>query len=150
MNGLRKNTILLVEDSAVIAATEIMFLEQFGYSVISADSGEKAVEIVKQTPGFDLILMDINLGEGLDGTATAEIILKDHDVPIVFLSRYIDKEEAKKMEKIFAYGCITGDPGGAILDASIKMALKLFEANQKIRSLNSALELTIEALKKNQ
>ena len=63
-------TILLVEDDPMTAAMEAMYLEDAGYSVITAGSGSKAVEL-----GFamhiDLVLMDIDLGTGMDGTEAA-------------------------------------------------------------------------------
>ena len=61
-----------------------MTLERFGYHVLTALSGKEAVATVAQAPAIDLILMDIDLGCGIDGTETARIILQNHDIPIVF------------------------------------------------------------------
>ncbi len=121
-------TILLVEDEVIIALSEKAALEEYGYNVITANTGEKALKVFK-----DLILMDINLGERIDGTETAEIILKTHDVPIVFLSNHTEPEVVEKTEKITSYGYIVKNSGITILDASIKMAFKLFEANKIIQ-----------------
>ena len=63
-------TILLVEDEIIIAMMEIKQLEKEGYLVIHAANGEEAIDIVSKTP-IDLILMDIDLGKGMDGTETA-------------------------------------------------------------------------------
>lgn len=49
-------TILLVEDEVIIALSEKAALEEYGYNVITANTGEKALKVFK-----DLILMDINL-----------------------------------------------------------------------------------------
>ena len=69
----RKNkTILLVEDEALIAMDEARMLEGYGYAVIIAYSGEEAVAAAKSNPAIDLILMDIDLGPGMDGTGAAE------------------------------------------------------------------------------
>ena len=69
-------TILLVEDEAVIALAEEMALTRLGYNVETAISGETAVEMVKSRPEIDLVLMDVDLGRGTDGTEAAELILK--------------------------------------------------------------------------
>jgi len=77
-----QKTILLVEDEALLAMAEQKALERYGYTMQTVSTGEKAMEFVQSSPGIDLILMDINLGEVIDGTEAAEIILKGHDVPL--------------------------------------------------------------------
>jgi CheY-like chemotaxis protein len=88
--------ILLVEDEAILAMTEKMQLEKYGYSVRTVTTGEKAVDTVETSSDIDLILMDINLGTGIDGTVAAERILKNHDIPIVFLSSHTEPEIVEK------------------------------------------------------
>ncbi len=141
MNTSRKN-ILLVEDEAVIAMVLLRQLRKEGYNVIHVYCGEEALDVVKTAqPSIDLILMDINLGDGLDGTETAQIILKDYDLPIVFLSSHTDPEVVAKTEKITSFGYVTKDSGITVLDASIKMAFKLHAANQTIKHTNESLML---------
>jgi PAS domain S-box-containing protein len=140
-----KKTILLVEDQCLIALAEKNGLEKYGYSVVIADCGEKAVELVAGNAALDLILMDINLGEGMDGTEAAETILRDHDIPIVFLSSHTETEIVEKTEKITSYGYVVKNSGLTILDASIKMAFKLFDAYGKTKTINNKLEATLNA-----
>jgi CheY-like chemotaxis protein len=132
MNGENRKTILLVEDEVLIAMTEEMTLGECGYSIIIAYSGDEAVKTVEKTPKIDLILMDINLGDGIDGTEAAKIILKNRKIPIVFLSSHTEPEVVEKTEMITSYGYVVKHSGITVLDASIKMAFKLFDANQKI------------------
>jgi PAS domain S-box-containing protein len=94
-------------------------------------TGEDAVEIVETTPGIDLILMDINLGSGIDGTEAAEIILRKHDLPLIFLSSHTEREVVEKTEEITSYGYIVKTSGETVLIASIKMAFRLRESHQK-------------------
>ena len=140
MNDENKKTILLVEDEAVLALTGKMLLEQYGYNILTADSGEKAVESVNKTPGIDLILMDINLGSGIDGTQAAEIILKSRDIPLVFLSSHTEPEVVDKTEKITSYGYVVKNSGITVLDASIKMAFKLYNAHTKLQNKMDELQ----------
>ncbi len=119
-------TLLLVEDEKIIAIVERAELERCGYQIIHVTSGEEAIKAVNQYSGrIDLILMDIDLGAGIDGTEAAEIILKDIDIPIVFLSSHTEPEVVEKTEKISSYGYVVKNSGIVILDASIKMAFKL-------------------------
>ncbi len=117
-----QKSLLLVEDEAIIAMTEKAALEKYGYIVKTVTTGEKAVEAVKTSTGIDLILMDINLGDGIDGTEAAELILEDHDIPIVFVSSHSEREIVEKTEKITSYGYVVKNSSITVLDASIKMA----------------------------
>jgi len=105
-----KKTLLLVEDEAIIAMTEKFALEKYGYDVVHVNTGEKAIELMGTAPDIDLILMDIDLGEGLDGTQTAEMILEQQDIPIVFVSSHSEREIVEKTEKITSYGYVLTDP----------------------------------------
>ncbi len=129
-NDYKKKSILLVEDDAIIAIMEKRQLEKEGYRVIHTLSGEEAIDLlnVKMEP-VDLILMDIDLGPGMDGTETAVKILKKHDIPVLFLSSHTEKEIVNKTENITSYGYVVKNSGITVLDASIKMAFKLFNAN---------------------
>jgi len=128
MDILGEKTILLVEDEILIASMEKRQLEQEGYRVLHVTSGEKAIETVRGAKeAVDIILMDINLGPGMDGTEAAEEILRTHDLPLVFLSSHTEREVVRKTEEITNYGYIVKNSGITILDASIRMAFKYEE-----------------------
>lgn len=125
-----QRTILLVEDETIIALHKSEILEDNGYAVLTVCSGEKAIQTV-EVQDIDLILMDIELGRGkMDGTEAAGIILREHDIPIVFLSSRTEPEIVKKTESITSYGFIDKKSKDSILLTSIKMAFRLFEARQ--------------------
>ena len=130
-NGLYR-TILLVEDEAIIALSQKVSLNSYNYNVIIANSGENAIETIEQTLDIDLILMNIDLGKGIDGPEAARIILNKRDIPIVFLSSHTEPEVVEKTEKITSYGYVVKNSGITVLDASIKMAFKLFDAHTDI------------------
>jgi CheY-like chemotaxis protein len=132
MDERHTKQILLVEDEALIAMTKKLALEKYGYSVLTVGTGERAVEILGRSPGIDLILMDIDLGKGMDGTRAAELILQEHDLPVVFLSSHTEPEVVEKTEKITSYGYVVKSSTITVLDASIKMAFKLFDANRRL------------------
>jgi len=123
--------ILLVEDEYLIAMVEKNALKNYGYEVTHIPSGEKAIEVVK-TEVFDLILMDINLENELDGIETAQIILDDLDIPIIFVSSHTEKEVVERTERVTSYGYVVKSSTITVLDASIKMAMKLFKAKKEV------------------
>lgn len=171
MNENKKKTLLLVEDEIIVAMMQKMFLEKYGYKVMTTQTGEKAVEILqndaavelaivpdsKKEPlekigyeviltntaenavelflkndAIDLVLMDIDLGPGMDGTQAAEIILNHRKIPILFLSSHTEPEIVERTEKITSFGYVVKNSSITVLDASIKMAFKLFDAYTKL------------------
>ncbi len=144
MTSNHNKTILLVEDEVLIALVKQKELEKYGYNVLTINTGEKAVTISKENVDIDLILMDIDLGRGIDGTEAAEFILKERDIPVVFLSSHTEPEVVEKTEKITSYGYIVKSSGITVLDASIKMAFKLFEAKTKEKAKEDERQLEYE------
>jgi PAS domain S-box-containing protein len=139
MTDKRQKTILLVEDEALIAEAEKMTLEKYGYTVLTAYTGERAIVTINSTSEIDLILMDIDLGRGIDGTVAAKTILETHDIPLVFLSSHTEPEVVEKTEGISSYGYIVKNSGETILIASIKMAFRLFDARRSEKKKEEAI-----------
>jgi PAS domain S-box-containing protein len=150
MSAENQKTILLVDDDMIIAMTIKMTLEKYGYKVMIANTAEEAIATVEKTSGIDLILMDINLGAGIDGTEAAAIILRDHDIPVVFLSSHTEPDIVAKTEKITSYGYVVKNSGDTVLQASIKMAFKLFEAKINEKEKESQREAALEALRESE
>ena len=124
-------TILLVEDDVITATAESIVLNNSGYNTITAQSGEQAIMLMDNGTLIDLILMDISLGKGIDGTKAAETIQSRHDIPIVFISSYTGSEVVDKTDGINSYGYIVKNSGSSVLSASVRMALHLFSSRQK-------------------
>lgn len=131
MRTENKNTILIVEDDFIIAMDEKIALEEYGYDVLTAKSGEAAIEIMRGNHPVDLILMDIDLGTGMDGIATAETILKFREIPIAFLSSHTALEIAEKTAKISLYGYIVKNSGIKGINALIKRVLSSPDAERE-------------------
>ncbi|WCL49751.1 sensor histidine kinase [Leptospira sp. GIMC2001] len=125
--------ILLVEDDAIIAISEKRILERNGFNLSHALSGEACLDLLSKDSNFDLILMDIDLGTGLDGTDTAKKLLEKFDIPIIFLSNHTEPDIVKKTESITSYGYIVKNTGETVLIASIKMAFRLKKSNEHFR-----------------
>jgi len=133
-------TILLVEDQAVMALMETKKLEEYGYQVIHCSTGEEALEEVRSNTNIQVILMDVDLGVGMDGIETAQIILQEKDIPLLFLSGYTNRAIVERTEKVTSYGYIVKNSGITVIDASIKMALRLFKERQQVNWQRRVLE----------
>jgi PAS domain S-box-containing protein len=126
-------TILLVENDHDVCLTEAQILRNHGYDVITAQTGEKAIETVRKTACINLILMDIDLGTGMDGAETARQILSARTVPIVFLISQTEPERINRVRGITHYGYVMKNADEAILRSSIEMACELFNSHEKTR-----------------
>jgi len=133
MNESGKKKILLVEDSMITALAEAGMLTKNGYEVITTPDGESAVELAINDLTIDLILMDIDLGRGIDGPTAADLIVKKRDIPIVFLTSHSEREIVEKVKTITRYGFVVKTSGDFVILSSVEMAFELFEAHIKTK-----------------
>lgn len=94
-----RGSILLVEDEDGVRGIAAQLLQSFGYSVIEASDGEKALEIIKEHAGsIDLLISDVVM-PGMDGPA----LLKEArpwltNTRVMFISGYAERDLAKTLE----------------------------------------------------
>ncbi len=129
---IRPKTILLVEDETDVSKVISKTLVKNGYNVITEKSGESAVDTAIENDSINLILMDIELGSGIEGTEAARRILARIEVPIVFHTSHPGRDIVEKVKGIKHYGYVIKTSENFVLLSSIEMALELFEANKKI------------------
>jgi len=141
-----KKTLLLVEDEALIAIAQKRSLEKQDYSVVTANTGAKAVELFRNNPSIDLVLMDIDLGIGMDGTQAAREMLAVRPVPVVFLSSHSEPAVVDKTDLITSYGYVVKNSGSTVLEASIRMAFRLFEATAELAKEKENLNITLNSI----
>jgi len=141
-----KKLILLVEDEPALAQTQALTLEAYGFAVLASTSGEEALETVRRRAEIDLVLMDINLGPGMDGTRAAERILAERELPLIFVSSHTAREIVAKTEGITSYGYIVKNSGETVFIASIKMAFRLHESRRKESESSARYRALVETL----
>jgi PAS domain S-box-containing protein len=146
MPGKERKTILLVDDEAIVALAEAGMLEKHGFIVLTAVTGEEAVRKVRDGEKIDLVLMDIDLGRGMDGTEAARIIVRERGLPVLFLSSHTEREIVEKTENITSYGYVVKNSGETVLLASIKMAFRLHDANLRLRHTTEEIKASNEEL----
>jgi len=77
-------TILVVDDEPAVLKVLVTRLELSGYTVVSAQDGEQALDVFhKESP--DLVVLDVMLPK-LDGFAVCRRLRAESIVPIIFLS----------------------------------------------------------------
>ena len=72
MHHAEPPVVLVVEDDGLISHMTATCLRDAGYLVLELASGDAAVSLLRQGGHFDILLTDINLGQGLNGWDVAE------------------------------------------------------------------------------
>lgn len=86
-------TILLVEDAALVRTLARQVLETAGYRVLEAASAEAALKLCETINGtrIDLVLTDVVM-PGMSGNDMSKILLaKRPDMPVLYMSGYTDE-----------------------------------------------------------
>lgn len=131
---------MIVEDEAILAMVTSRTLKSFGFDVITANNGELAIEIALNNANIDLVLMDIDLGPGIDGSEAARRILTKRHMPIIFLTSHSEEEYVNKVKKITRYGYVIKGSNNFVLRESIQMAFELFDKHEESLRSEQALK----------
>jgi PAS domain S-box-containing protein len=132
--------ILLVEDERVVALATEQLLRHHGYDPVHVSTGEEAIAALSRDPAISLVLMDIDLGAGIDGTEAARRILRARDLPIVFLTAHGEREMVERVKDVTRYGYVLKTAGEFVLLETIGMALELFSTYTERRRIARTVE----------
>ena len=95
--------ILVVDDEENIRKSLKMILEYEGYSFLEAEDGEEALDVVEETVGLDLVLLDIKL-PGRDGLEVlAEMKKRPYSPEVIMISGHGTIKTAVEATKLGAF-----------------------------------------------
>jgi len=91
-------TVLLVEDEPTVRTVAERALTRHGYKVLTADSGEEALDILGRGDPIDLLISDVVM-PGMDGPAVVREARKSRpDLKILFMSGYAEEQLRKSID----------------------------------------------------
>ncbi len=91
-------TVLLVEDEAMVRAVAERALARQGYTVLTAENGEAALELLETTGRPDLLISDVVMPT-MDGPTMVRHVRKQYpDLPILFMSGYAEEQLRKSID----------------------------------------------------
>jgi signal transduction histidine kinase len=99
-------TILVVDDDRDVRLLAVSCLENLGYQVMAADSGQAALDLTASDARIDMILIDIAMPE-ITGVEVMEAILKKRPgIPFLYMTGYVgptklDPSEQRVLKKPF-------------------------------------------------
>jgi CheY-like chemotaxis protein len=84
-------TILLVDDDPAVRDITAALLEDLGYSVIEADDGPAALDLLSKGVRVDLILADFAMPGMTGGALAAEVAARRPGLPLLLVTGYADE-----------------------------------------------------------
>ena len=91
--GAARGLVLLVDDEDIVRASTADMLEELGYEVLEADSGEAGMALIAQGAAPDLLVTD-HLMSGMSGVELALALRAvSPTLPVLIVSGYADVEE---------------------------------------------------------
>ena len=114
--------LILVEDDKMLLTVYDMYLKDLGHNVVGTyTNGDDALKEI-QNVSPDVAIIDIHLPGSTDGIKIAEILQKDYDIPVIFISSYTDDNTVNKAIQIFSYGYLVKPVDKTALRITIDMA----------------------------
>jgi two-component system cell cycle sensor histidine kinase/response regulator CckA len=91
-------TVLVVEDEVMVRAVAERALTRHGYTVLVAENGEAALEILQREGPVDLMISDVVMPT-MDGPTTVRAARKmQPDIPVLFMSGYAEEQLRKSID----------------------------------------------------
>jgi PAS domain S-box-containing protein len=136
--------ILIVEDEGITALNIKNLLENWGYEnpLIVLSIKNIFQEVADYKP--DLILMDINLNEDIDGIEIAKQLQNDFDIPVIYLTAHSDEILVERAKLTEHYGYIIKPFNDEELRITIYHALYRHKMEMKLKIANKSLQIELE------
>lgn len=115
--------ILVVEDEFEIRQLLVNYLQNDGYEVTEAEDGISAIELFGKEK-FDLVVLDILIPK-IDGYGVCELIKKQSNVPVIFLSALTDEKSMVKGYDSLADDYVTKPFSMPVFLKKVKAVLRL-------------------------
>lgn len=124
----KEYNILIVEDESFTAWELKEIIESLGYNVVNYATTVKMAKKLMLLHNIDLILMDINLNDSIDGIELYKSF--ESDIPIIYLTAYKDDETIEKAIATNPVGYLTKP----LKEEELKALLQLAILKQNIKN----------------
>jgi putative two-component system response regulator len=139
MNGLFRNSLLIVDDNeTALRVTSSLFLEE-GYNVVSCGDPKEAINKI-YTGEFDTVLSDINMPEITGIQLLNKIHNIDPNMPVILITGYAELDTAISAVKYDAFDFVTKPYCPEDLISSVKRAIEFRKARQADKIGKAILE----------
>ncbi|MBK7387991.1 MAG: response regulator [Bacteroidetes bacterium] len=130
---MSKIKILVVEDESIVAKDIQNTLIRLGYDVPATASNAASAFQKLDDIMPDLVFLDIKLKGDIDGIEIAEKIKNSYEIPVIFLTSFVDKTTLDRAKVTEPYGYIVKPFNESDLQTTVEMALYKFEKDKETK-----------------
>ncbi len=150
---MNRETVLVIDDELNIREMIAETLEADGYTVIQADTGARALEVLASRP-LDIVLSDIQLPDTSGIELASRIRAQQDSIPIVMVTALADADKAIDALKLGVSDYITkpfnletlSRSVRSILDKEMERKRLLWEKDEERRRLRTLFEKCVSPL----
>jgi DNA-binding NarL/FixJ family response regulator len=125
---MKSENVLIVEDEMIISANLEEALLNLGYSDIEcAFNANDAIDALKNKD-YNIVLMDVMLGRGIDGIDVVEEIRKIKDLQVIYVTGNSDNQTVDKAKRTLPSGFLTKP----VTEHNLKIQLELLLFKQSL------------------
>jgi len=138
--------ILIVEDDSDVVGYIEHLLKSLGYGVCAVvSSGEAAMQKAAEAQP-DLALIDMMLAGDMDGVGVAEQMRARFNIPVVYLTAYVDQRLLKRAQITEAFGYVLKPFAERRLHLNIEIALYRHEMERKFKESEQWLSTILRSI----
>jgi two-component system alkaline phosphatase synthesis response regulator PhoP len=135
-------TILIIEDEPELVKVLRSYLEQSGYTVLSASRGDSGLSIWEHKRP-DLVILDLNL-PGMDGLDVARAIRHKADTPILMLTARVEEMDQIIGLELGADDYVTKPFSPRVVVSRVRALLRRVESGPEAAQVLRAADLEID------
>jgi CheY-like chemotaxis protein len=95
-DGADPQTVLVVEDEAIIRLSVVAVLQDAGFTVLEAQSSAEALEQLAQHSDINVLLTDVRMSGRMSGLALVALVHRDYPgIPVIVMSGNATADEAR-------------------------------------------------------
>ena len=138
--------ILIVEDEVIVVRDIEQQLLEMGYQPVGhCATAEQAIELAAQLRP-DLVLMDIQLAGAMNGVAAAEVLSRQYQLPVVFLTAFDSDAVISSAKLAEPYGYILKPFSASELNATLAVALFKHQAERRLKDLAGHMQAVMDGM----
>jgi DNA-binding LytR/AlgR family response regulator len=135
-----KANVLIVEDEFIIAENLSATLAECGYRVEGiADNVDSVIKTLSENQ-IDMILLDINLNQAVDGVEIAHIVNSRFGIPFIFVTAFVDPATIERVKHTYPYGYIVKPYSDIDIKIAIDIALSRAANASAGKSINKSVQ----------
>jgi len=139
--------VFVVDDESVVALGLQAMLAQIGRDRVHvfANAEDALARLDELRP--DVILMDIRLGDGMDGLAAAREVMERRPCPVIITTAYAEERFLDEAMQSHVFGYLVKPITSRQLASAIAVARSRFEQFQRLQTENVSLRDALETRK---